>query len=349
MGPEPAQLLDDLATAVVVIGADQRIRYVNSAAEALFGASARTLLAMPVEALLPDAPLPGHLARATETGEPFTTREFPLSIPGGTRAVTVDLSVTPVGEPVDHLVLELAELDRHLRISREESLVAQRAATHSLVRGLAHEIKNPLGGLRGAAQLLERELDDEGLREYTRVIIGEADRLTTLVDAMLGPTRAPTRVPTNIHEVTDRVAQLLGAETGAGVTITREYDPSIPEVRIDPDQIVQALLNLARNGIQAMDTTGALTLRTRIERQVTIGRTRHRQAVCIDVADTGPGVDATMREQIFFPLVTTRPDGTGLGLPIAQGLVARHDGVIDCTSEPGATVFTVRIPLEDTE
>ncbi len=241
-----------------------------------------------------------------------------------------------------------SSLDRHLRISREESLVAQRAASRSLVRGLAHEIKNPLGGLRGAAQLLERELADEGLREYTRVIIGEADRLTKLVDAMLGPTRPPARTPTNIHEVTDRVARLLESESSSAIDIVRDYDPSIPEVSIDPDQVMQSLLNLARNGVQAMDGRGTLTLRTRIERQATIGRTRHRQVVCIDVSDTGPGIDASMREQIFFPLVTTRPDGTGLGLPIAQGLVARHGGVIDCESRPGATVFTVRIPLEHT-
>jgi two-component system nitrogen regulation sensor histidine kinase GlnL len=171
--------------------------------------------------------------------------------------------------------------------------------------------------------------------------------LTELVDAMLGPTRVPTRVHTNIHQVTDRVARLLVADLSDGITVVRDYDPSVPEANIDADQLVQALLNLARNGIQAMDGTGTLTLRTRIERQVTIGCTRHRQVACIDVADTGPGIDAALREQIFFPLVTTRANGSGLGLPIAQALVMRQDGIIDCTSEPGDTVFTVRVPIEE--
>lgn len=342
----PDDLAGQLATAVVVADADLTVRYLNPAAESLLGLSARATVGQSAAALFAGSDLPARLDSVLADGRSFTAREWPVTLAGGSRSLTVDLTATPVGDPPAQVVIELTALDRHLRISSEERMVAQRAASRSLVRGLAHEIKNPLGGLRGAAQLLERELGDEGLREYTRVIISEADRLTALVDTMLGPTRTPTRTPTNIHEVTDRVTKLLRTEFPTGVEVARDYDPSIPELDVDADQLVQALLNLARNGAQAMAGKGALTLRTRIERQVTIAGVPHRQVACIDIADTGPGIDADMRDQIFFPLVTTRADGNGLGLPIAQALVAGQDGMITCTSEPGATVFTVRLPMQ---
>lgn len=339
-------LLDYLTTAVVVADRDLTVRYLNAAAEDLLGASARAAIGQAVTTVITDPALGARLEHALAEAQPFSAHEYEFATTDA-RTQTVDLTATPFGEPPTRLLMELTGRDRHLRISREESAGSRHAASRSLVRGLAHEIKNPLGGLRGAAQLLERELDDEGLREYTRVIIGEADRLAGLVDAMLGPTRAPRRDILNVHRVTDRVLQLVGAEAPAGITMVREYDPSLPEISGDEDQLVQAVLNLARNALQAMDEPGRLTARTRIERQVTIAGVRHRQVVCIDIVDTGPGVDASLREQIFLPLVTTRADGTGLGLPIAQGLVARHGGTLDCESAPGATVFTVRLPVAE--
>lgn len=344
MAASAPQILDNLATAIMVVAPDRSVRYLNAAAEGLFGFSARAVTGRRTDDLFGDGPLAARLADAIDDARAFTARELPLSVDGGARALTVDLTATPVGVPVDHLLLEFSGLDRHLRITREEHLAAQHAASRSLVRGLAHEIKNPLGGLRGAAQLLERELDEPALHEYTRVIIDEADRLAGLVDTMLGPTRPPHREPVNIHLITDRVLQLVATD---GITIVREYDPSLPEVQADADQLVQALLNIARNSVQAMSARGTLTMRTRIERQVTIGRVLRRRVVCVDVIDTGPGIDESVRDQIFFPLVTTRPDGSGLGLSIAQSLVARHGGAIEWASEAGATTFSVFIPLEE--
>jgi two-component system nitrogen regulation sensor histidine kinase GlnL len=214
------------------------------------------------------------------------------------------------------------------------------------VRGLAHEIKNPLGGLRGAAQLLERELSDPSLKEYTGIIIGEADRLQTLVNRMLGPNTRPQRRSINIHQVVERVRTLAVAEAPPGVTIVRDYDPSIPDFMAEPDQLIQALLNIVRNALQAIGEQGEIILRTRSIRQATIGHHRHKLAARLDIIDNGPGIPPDMMESIFFPMVTGRPDGTGLGLPIAQDLVNQHHGLIECHSEPGKTVFTLLLPIE---
>jgi two-component system nitrogen regulation sensor histidine kinase GlnL len=213
-----------------------------------------------------------------------------------------------------------------------------------LIRGLAHEVKNPLVGLRGAAQLLERRLDEAELREYTQVIIGEADRLQALVDRMLGPATLPQHVELNIHEVLERVRQLVEAE--AGLAIDADYDPSIPDLVGDRDQLIQAMLNLLRNAVQSVDGEGRVAIRSRSHRQVTIGQQRHRLVIGIDVIDDGPGIPAEMVESIFYPMVTGRVGGTGLGLSIAQELIHRHGGLIECTSRPGETVFRVLLPLE---
>jgi len=240
----------------------------------------------------------------------------------------------------------MAQVDHHMRITREENLLAQHNAARAVVRGLAHEIKNPLGGLRGAAQLLERELSDESLKEYTSIIIGEADRLQNLLNRMLGPNTVPHKRPINIHQVLERVRGVVLAEVPVGVEIIRDYDPSIPDFNADPDQLIQALLNIVRNAVQAIDGSGEITLRTRVQRQFTIGQHRYKLAARVDVIDNGPGIPADMLESIFYPMVTTRPEGTGLGLSIAQSLVQQHDGLIECTSRPGRTVFTVLLPLE---
>jgi two-component system nitrogen regulation sensor histidine kinase GlnL len=218
-----------------------------------------------------------------------------------------------------------------------------------MVRQLAHEIKNPLGGLRGAAQLLERELPSEELREYTRVIISEADRLRSLVDSLLGPVRAPRKEAANIHELLDRVFHLVRGEAPAGIEIVRDYDPSLPAVSADRDQLVQAMLNLARNAVQVMGLRGQLTLRTRALTHATIGERRLRVAAAVQFEDNGPGVPPELRDTIFYPLVTSRPGGTGLGLAVAQDLVTRHGGIIEFDSRPGRTVFTLLLPIETTD
>jgi len=246
-------------------------------------------------------------------------------------------------------------VDWRLRINREEHILAQHHTTRALVRNLAHEIKNPLGGLRGAAQLLERELPDPALREYTRIIIGEADRLRGLVDRMLGPNQPRAYDEVSIHEILERVCGLVEAEANSGIRIERDYDPSIPPVWGDADRLIQAVLNVVRNAVQVLDRRGIITLRTRVQRQYTIGSKRHKLVARLDVIDDGPGIPSEWQEQIFYPMISGRPNGTGLGLSIAQNIVNQaqnivnqHGGLIECVSRPGETVFTLLLPLGKT-
>jgi len=246
--------------------------------------------------------------------------------------------------------LEIEDITQHRRLTRENALLAQLGGSRLMVRQLAHEIKNPLGGLRGAAQLLERELLDPALREYTRVIISEADRLANLLDSMLGPGRPPSKQLVNVHELLERVYHLLRSEAPPGVTIDRDYDPSLPPLTLDPNHIIQAMLNLGRNAIQAL--TGSevdsprLILRTRAASNVSVGAHRHRLVASIQFEDNGPGVLNEIRETIFYPLVSGRADGSGLGLGIAQDLVSRHGGLIEFDSAPGRTIFVISLPMD---
>ncbi len=342
------RILENLGAAVVLLGRGQRVQYLNPAAEALFQVSARQAKGLALAAALPGA---DHLApivrQADADSRAYTERGVEIRLPPD-RTITVDCTVTPFAESVraSYLLLELVQVDRPLRIAREESLLAQSHATRILTRGLAHEIKNPLGGLRGAAQLLERELPDPALRDYTRIIIGEADRLQALVDRMLGPNGLPITGPVNLHEVVEHVRGLIEAESPPGVHIVRDYDPSIPTLQGDRDQLIQALLNLVRNALQAVGKRGTIHLRTRTERQYTIAARRHKLVARIDVIDDGPGIPPDLQERIFYPLITGREGGTGLGLSIAQSLVGRHGGLIECTSRPGHTEFTLLLPLD---
>jgi len=312
----------------------------------LLGTSWRMVNLRPLAELIPESHAFLHtLLECLDSGQTITERELSLAIIDG-RRVTVDCTATPLAEQGRGLLVEMQQLDRHLRIAREEHLLSQQQATSALLRGLAHEIRNPLGGLRGAAQLLERELDNDDLKEYTQIIISEADRLEGLLNRMLGPRGGRTKQSVNIHEVLERVRILVQAEVTKGIRILTNYDPSIPDLQADPDQLIQALLNIVRNAAQALEDSGKITLQTRIERQFTIGNYRHRLVVRIDIIDNGPGIPAAMIEQIFYPMVTGRQDGSGLGLSIAQSLINQHGGLVECTSEPGHTEFTVRLPLE---
>jgi two-component system nitrogen regulation sensor histidine kinase GlnL len=247
------------------------------------------------------------------------------------------------------VIVELADVTQHQRILRENALLTQLGGSRAMVRQLAHEIKNPLGGLRGAAQLLERQLKDPALHEYTTVIISEADRLAALVDALLGPGQPPRKEPVNIHELVQHVGHLLAAEAPAGVAIERDYDPSLPRLRLDRNQMIQALLNLGRNAIQAVGPRGRIVLRTRALTNASIGSRRYRVVASIQVEDDGPGVPAELKDTVFYPLVTGRQGGTGLGLAVAQDLVGRHDGLIEFDSRPGRTVFTILLPFDSNE
>ena len=343
---QPASILDGLTTAVITLDHALRVTYLNSAAESLFSLSRHHALSEPLVQAIPQfGDHEPRLQRALQTGQGFTERELRLRR-GGDEPVTVDCTVTPLHAGSPGLVMEIQALDRQLRISRDELLLAQHQASRELVRGLAHEIKNPLGGIRGAAQLLEREYPDSEHREYTRVIIREADRLQNLVDRMLGPNRRPQKAMINVHEVVEHVRQLIEAEAPGGVCVQRDYDPSIPDLLADREQLVQAILNVARNALQAIGLDGVIVLRTRMRRQLTIGGRRHRLTAQVDIEDDGPGIPAPLMEKIFYPMVTTRADGSGLGLPIAQYLIRSHGGLIECASQPGKTVFSIYLPLE---
>lgn len=343
------RILENLPSAVLLVDATRKVRYANPAAEMLLAVSARHIVGFPIEGLLRSEGdvLMSHLERAADVRQPMTEREVVLLQPEG-RQATVDCTIIPLleREREPALLIEMQQLDRHLRITREEQLLSQQEATRDVVRGLAHEIKNPLGGLRGAAQLLEAELDSRELKEYTRVIIEEADRLQALVNRMLGPSRMPAYTCLNIHNVLERVRTLVVAEVGDRVQIWRDYDPSIPDLVGDADQLIQALLNIVRNAVRAVGEGGKVTLRTRIQRQFTIGNHHHRLVVQIDVIDNGPGIPPEIQDKLFYPMVTSGTGGMGLGLSIAQSLINQHKGLIECNSRPGETVFTVYLPLE---
>jgi len=345
---DTAWLLDSMGTAVLVFDARLRLTYLNHAGEVLLAHSARHACGRSVHELVTNAEVfASQLGDTIGSEQVMTQRGCLLELPDAPD-LRVNCSFTPVTDAHgEHCVLvELRKVDYHLRIEQEEHLITQQQATHELVRGLAHEIKNPLGGLRGAAQLLEREINDEALLEYTRIIIGEADRLSALMDSMLGPNKLPNIQAVNLHEVLERVTALVLAEAGEKLQFHQDYDPSLPEIQADADLLVQAVLNIVRNAAQALGNEGDITLRTRVQRNFNIGASRHRLVARIEIIDNGPGIDEALRKQIFYPMITGRSDGTGLGLSIAQALISRHRGLVECTSEPGETVFTILLPLE---
>ncbi len=342
-----SNITDNLSTSVLVLDQLLIVEYMNPAAEVLFAASLRQSQGQPLKELLPAEPaFIEKVGQVLSDGQGFTQHELALILTDN-KKITVDCTVNIDDvESKPSLLIEMKQVDRHLRISREERLLAQNVATRALVRGFAHEVKNPLGGLRGAAQLLESELPEESLKEYTQIIIGEADRLQSLVDGMLGPNSLPNVTRLNIHEVIERVRSLVLAEVPEGVRIIRNYDVSIPEFMADKDQLIQSVLNIVQNAIQATQDHGVIELKTRIERQLTIGNIRHRHVMRLDITDDGVGIPEEMQQRIFYPMVTSRAEGTGVGLSIAQSLVNRHGGLIECSTQSGKTCFTILLPIE---
>ncbi len=287
------------------------------------------------------------LSRALETGQTYAAelRLGPTEAHAEDRIVDVRVSSLEHAYLTATLLVEMSDLTRRSRISRENALLIQHGAGRQMIRQLAHEIKNPLGGIRGAAQLLGKQLQNEELEEYTSVIISEADRLAGLVDTLLGPGGPPNKQQSNVHELLEYVVRLIQAESGNQIDIRRDYDPSLPAMYLDRDQLVQALLNLVRNAVAALGGQGQITLRSRAIMNFTIGDTRHKVVASLEIEDDGPGIPSDLQDSVFYPLVTNRPDGTGLGLPVAQELISRHHGLIEFESRPGRTVFFVRIPL----
>lgn len=345
----PSWLLDQLTTAVLVF--DQRlcVTFINHAAEGLLAISRQHALNQSLDSIVKHGrPLLQAMQRAQRDHAPFTQRQVQLGLATQLKTLLVDISGTPLMD--GGVIVELQSIERMVRINREEALVSSQLTTRHLARGLAHEVKNPLGGIRGAAQLLARELPDPELAEYTQIIISEVDRLRDLVDRMLGSHERPEMSSVNIHEVLERVQKVIKAEYGDAVVLSRDYDPSLPEVIGSRDQLVQAVLNVVRNGVQALLENNIeapeIVIRSRAQRYVTVGRIQHKLMAKIDILDNGPGIPDDLKDTIFYPMISGRADGTGLGLAMAQSIVATHKGLIECESRQGHTRFSIYLPLD---
>ena len=352
--PNPApQLyagLDLLSTAVIILDRAFTVKYANPAAETMFAFSQKNALGQPCARLFSahagNAAFFAMLNQVVKHDAGFSENELTLET-----ASAVSLHMACIAAPTDgqRLILEFHQQDQQMKIVREEKILEHQQLNRELIRNLAHEIKNPLGGIRGSAQLLERELLHDELKEYTQVIVKEADRLQALMDRLLTPHRLPKLVSLNIHEVLERVRSLILAEFPNGISVVRDYDTSLPELVGEKEQLIQALLNVARNAAQSMKGRGEIRIITRIARQVTLARVRYRYAVMIDIIDNGPGVANALQDKIFYPLVSGRDGGTGLGLSIAQDLVNQHQGIIEFDSVPGQTRFTILLPVRNVQ
>ncbi|NQV87729.1 MAG: PAS domain-containing protein [Woeseiaceae bacterium] len=343
-------ILDSLSSGVILLDEHLLIVGLNPAAENILGISLRRAYGQSLLQLVDDEPELGDmLTRALATGDHYANEMRLARTEVHSAERIVDCRVSPIAIDEARLLVEMTDVTRRSQISRENALLIQHGAGRQMIRQLAHEIKNPLGGIRGAAQLLERQLPSAELREYTAVVISETDRLAALVDTLLGPGGPSNKQPVNVHELLEYVVKLISAEEQRSISIRRDYDTGLPSIDLDRDQMVQAFLNLVRNAIAALDGQGTLTLRSRAASNFTIGDSRHRVIASIEIEDDGPGIPKDMQDSVFYPLVTSRPEGTGLGLPAAQELLSRHGGLIEFESQPGRTVFFVRIPLDQAE
>lgn len=349
------RLLDQLKTGVILLDADLRVAYMNLAAEDLLEISGRQANKLFLGEMLVSAREDiREIKNAIRSNTTYTKHRTRFMLANG-KDITVDYSITPIEDDEQSQVLmEVHSLTYSQRISRDEALLSTQATTRELVRGLAHEIKNPLGGIRGAAQLLAQELPNEELTDYTNVIIAEADRLHNLVDRLVGSRKKPDMQKLNVHEVLERVASLVEAEVNdRAITVEKDYDPSIPPIKGDKEQLIQAVLNIMRNAVQALDSPnvehdlGRIMLKTRVVRHVTVGPKMHRLAIRIYITDNGPGVPHGIVDTIFYPMISGRAEGSGLGLSISQSILNLHGGLIECDSKPGCTCFTLTIPIHD--
>ncbi len=350
--PKFRQILDNLITAIIVLDADLTIDSMNASAEMLLGVSGEQMQGRPINACFSESDGAFvSLQEALIENRNYTKRRAAWVL-HSQEEITVDYSVTPSPE-MGKIMLEIQPLDRLIRISREEAMLSSQETSRNFIRSMAHEIKNPLGGIRGAAQLLSKELDDYNLLEYTNIIIHETDRLRNLVDRMLGPRKLAELSLLNIHEVFEHVAAVIKIEAGSDITFRRDYDPSIPYLKGDREQLIQAFLNIARNAMQALlehdQEERCITFSTRIQRRYTIGRTHYPLVARLGIADNGPGIPPEIIEDIFFPMITGRPEGTGLGLSIAQNLINQHNGFIECESKKNFTEFVIYLPLGTTD
>ncbi|MBR9728096.1 nitrogen regulation protein NR(II) [Shewanella intestini] len=340
-------LLNHLVTAVLVIDRQLRPCFANAAAEQLLGISHHKLLELPLPEQYHFMGVESQiLIDAVIDSQSLTVNTTSLVTQDGQNH-TIDITLIPLENQQQLSLLELRQVDQQRRIHQQLNMDAQQQAAQFLVRNLAHEIKNPLGGLRGAAQLLSRELSSPDLKEFTSLIIEQADRLRSLVDRLLGPQRPTEHAQHNIHQVLQKVITLVEFTLPRNITLTRDYDPSIPDNEMDPDQMQQAVLNIVQNAIQALEMLGGdIVIKTRTQHQVTIGSKRYRLVLAVSIIDNGPGIAPELMDTLFYPMVTGREEGSGLGLSIAHNIARLHGGRVDCNSAPGQTEFTITLPLQ---
>lgn len=345
-------ILGNMVTATLLLDEKLTIHYANPAAEQLFSQSAKRLLNTALSQLIQHASMDLALfTQPLQSGQSITDSDVTFVINGKPMLLEVTASPVSVKSHQDQrlmLLVEIRKIDSQRRLSQELNQHAQQQAAKLLVRGLAHEIKNPLGGLRGAAQLLGRMLPDPNLNEYTQIIIEQADRLRALVDRLLGPQKPGKKCPANLHEVLEKARQLVELEFGSQVLIERDYDPSMPNIVMDADQVEQALLNITSNAAQilASQPDGTITIKTRTVYQANIHGHRHKLVARIEIMDNGPGIPSELQDTLFYPMVSGREGGTGLGLSISQNIIDQHNGKIDVESWPGHTVFTIYLPIQ---
>jgi two-component system nitrogen regulation sensor histidine kinase GlnL len=341
------RILDTLKTSLLYLDRERRITYVNATAEALFENSAGSLIGRPFTSLLSQVEHSTIADKLALDSIALTEHEAMITLANG-KSFVADYSIYPCGEQAvnGEVLLEIRAAERQAQFAREEFNQIQQHATQQLARGLAHEINNPLGGIRGAAQLLQRELDRPDWIEYTEVIISEVDRLQTLINNMMGPNNRGQRQLINIYQVLEHIHKIIHAAEPDRIEIHRDYDPSIPSLLADRDLLIQAFLNIARNAVQAIEDRGEITFKTRIGRNFSIGQATHPLVVQIDITDNGRGVAPTLGETIFLPMITDKAEGSGLGLPIAQEIISRHGGTITLRSTDAGTTFSIILPLE---
>lgn len=347
----PQTIIDNLHSAVMVIGENLQIVCINPAAEMLFHISnSRATRKNIRELIINEHEFFDRLERSLISGHPYTVYEDQLNVHNH-HVIDVNYSVSPIqyNDKGKYLLLEFIRLKALHKLTHEENILSQYEASKSLLRGLAHEIKNPLGGIRGAAQLLERELDSESDKQFTQIIINETDRLKNLLDRMVGPRDMPTKSNINIHKILEHVRQLVLAEEDEQIKISADYDPSIPELYADESMMIQIILNITRNAVTAIKSIdnekGMINFKTRAQRNCKIGTHTYPLVAKIQIRDNGGGVAEELQERIFMPMITGHAEGTGLGLSIAQALVQQHQGLIEFSSEPGKTVFTILLPI----
>ena len=345
------QGLEQLATAAIIIDQHFKIIYLNPSAEVLLELSHAQACHHSIDLFFEDQDFfKGVLASAEKQQSSYRENEYFIKSKQN-KTLCVTLTISQTHNHSGHFIIELIQMDQHLRIAKEERMFIQQQANTELLRNLAHEIRNPLGGLRGAAQLLEKELGDKALEEYTQIIIKEADRLQNLMNKLLTPHQLPSYEKTNIHEVIERVRSLILSEFGKDVSFIRDYDVSLPEIIADREKLIQATLNIVRNSVQAMrgDHTQNMQLKitTRSERQIVFHRKKHATAIRIDIEDNGPGIPLYLQDKIFYPLVSGNQEGSGLGLPLAQNIVTQHKGMITFASQTGHTKFSILLPINN--